>query len=68
MSRWTNTNKNAYKFNKYISPKNLLFQVCTDQGTFTFSSPYRIDYKKTRENLIKKGYTNIDICYIGRTI
>lgn len=67
MSRWTKTLENAYKYNKYISPKKLLFRVSTGQGVFTITSYSRIDYKKTRENLENKGYTDIDICYIGQT-
>ena len=66
MSRWTKTRENAYKYSTYISPKLLLFQVSTAQGTFTFESAGKIDYRKTREKLEKKGFTDVNICYIGR--
>lgn len=54
-------------FNSHIISNNrFIFHVNTDQGPLVIKSHTRINYKETARNLYKKGYTNVQICFIGR--
>ena len=69
MSRWTE-NKFNYKkhYDVWIDSHINLYRVTTDQGTIDYKTRGRLDYKKTVKNFLAAGYTNINICYIGRQV
>ena len=69
MSRWQ---ENKKKFSKrgndiWISTPNI-YKVTTNQGDFEYRTYNNLDFKKTIENFKKAGYTNINICFIGRDV
>ena len=67
MSIWTD---NKYKYKKqytvWTGQKNL-YKVTTAQKDFLVHA-IRLDYKKTKENLKKAGYTDINIIFLGRDV
>ena len=69
MSRWTEDKKRFSKhgLDRWIAIPNI-YRVTTDQGVFEYRTVNRLDYKVTVQNFRKAGYTNINICYIGRDV
>ena len=43
------------------------YVVTTDQGTFERDCKW-LDYKKTKKNFEEAGYTNVNICHIGKRL
>lgn len=68
MSRWTENKRFYSKHGNdiWITTPNI-YIVTTDQCTFKVER-YKLDYKQTIINLKKAGYTNINICCIGRNV
>ena len=68
MSRWTNTSAQAFKkhYTIYPAPPNY-YRITTDQGTFDVTRRY-LNYKETIANMKKAGYTNINICCLGKNV
>ena len=68
MSRWTQ-NKFKYKknYDVWIGADYFIYDITTDQKNFRVWR-HNLDYKATRENLKKAGYTNINIVCLGRDV
>ena len=56
-----------YNQNVTWSGPDNVYIVTTDQATFQVIR-HRLDYKKTIANLKAAGYTNINICYVGKNV
>lgn len=69
MSRWTENKRYFSKHGNdiWITTPNI-YRVTTDQGVFDYRTYNKLDYKTTLNNFKKAGYTNINICFIGRDV
>ena len=64
MSRWAPKRKSFKDPIIWVNKPKRLYSITTAQGSFYIKSDY-LDYKKTVADLKRKGYTNINIAFIG---
>lgn len=55
-----------YKRKLLMDPLNH-YIITTDQGTFERDCR-RLDFRKTKENYENAGYTNVNVCLLGKKV
>ena len=70
MSRWTENKRYYSKHGNDIwtTPTRNVYRITTKQKDFEIKLKGKLDYKETLKRMYKAGYTEINICYIGREI